>query len=140
MFTARIEHDLAPGMTLRNTTRLGSTEQDFVLTGVNAVTFNTADPSASTVARSRQGRHQTNKILTNQTNLTSEFDWGGMRHSLSTGFELIYESQNQENAQTLTNTTLPASLQQRRPTCTTPASTTCSSIRRSRARTRRAAR
>ncbi|HVQ03721.1 MAG TPA: catecholate siderophore receptor Fiu [Burkholderiaceae bacterium] len=112
MFTTRIEHDLAPGMTLRNTTRLGSTQQDFVLTGVNAVTFDAADPAASTVARSRQGRHQTNNILTNQTNLTSEFDWGGMRHSLSTGFELIYESQNQENAQTLTNTTLPASLQQ----------------------------
>jgi catecholate siderophore receptor len=64
------------------------------------------------VARSRQGRHQTNHILTNQTNLSSEFKWGGIQHSLSTGFELIYEAQNQQNAQALTDTTLPASLQQ----------------------------
>lgn len=112
MFTARIEHDFKPGTTLRNITRLGNTEQDYVLTGVNAVTFNADDPAASTVARSRQGRHQTNDILTNQTNLSTEFATGGLKHSLSTGFEFIYERQNQANAQTLTNTTLPASLQQ----------------------------
>jgi catecholate siderophore receptor len=112
MFTARIEHDFGRGTILRNTTRLGHTEQDFVLTGVNAVTATAADPAAWTVVRSRQGRHQTNGILTNQTNLNTEFKTGGITHSLSTGIELIHERQNQVNAQTLTNTTLPASLQQ----------------------------
>ncbi|WP_280154489.1 catecholate siderophore receptor Fiu [Piscinibacter sp. XHJ-5] len=112
MFTARIEHDFGRGTVLRNTTRLGHTEQDFVLTGVNAVTATAADPASWTVARSRQARHQTNEILTNQTNLNTEFATGGVSHSLSTGFELIHERQNQVNAQTLTNTTLPASLQQ----------------------------
>ena len=112
MFTARIEHDFGRGTILRNTTRLGSTEQDYVLTGVNAVTATAADPAAWTVARSRQGRHQTNQILNNQTNLNTEFATGGITHSLSTGFELIHERQNQVNAQSLTNTTLPAGLQQ----------------------------
>jgi len=98
MFTARIEHDLSSGTTLRNTTRLGHTEQDFVLTGVNAVTSPTGtDPATWTVARNRQGRHQTNEILTNQTNLSTEFKTGGIGHSLSTGFEFIYERQNQQN-------------------------------------------
>ncbi|WPB58462.1 catecholate siderophore receptor Fiu [Xylophilus sp. GOD-11R] len=97
MFTARFEHDFAPGTTLRNTTRLGNTEQDYVLTGVNAVTATAANPAAWTVARSRQGRHQTNSIFTNQTNLTTEFQTGALKHSLSTGVELIYERQNQTN-------------------------------------------
>jgi len=114
MFTARIEHNLTPSTVLRNITRLGSTEQDYVLTGVNAVTFDAANPAASTVARSRQGRHQTNQILTNQTNLGTELTAGSVKHSLSTGFEFIYEKQNQANAQTLTDTTLPATLQQAR--------------------------
>lgn len=114
MFTARIEHDFKPGTTLRNTTRLGSTEQDFVLTGVNGVTISAANPSAATVQRTRQGRHQTNEILTNQTNLSTAFKTGRIEHALSTGVEFIYERQNQANTQTLTDisrtgTTLPTS-------------------------------
>ena len=112
MFTSKIEHDFGKGTTLRNTTRLGSTEQDYVLTGVNAVLYDAAAATPYTVARSRQGRHQTNHILTNQTNLSTEFATGSVKHSLSSGIEFIYEAQNQTNAQTLTNTTLPASLQQ----------------------------
>jgi len=113
MFTARIEHDFGGGTTLRNTTRLGHTEQDFVLTGVNGVAV-TQGTGQLTVQRSRQGRHQTNEILTNQTNLTTEFATGAVKHSLSSGFEFIYEKQNQANAQTLTDvsrsgTTLPTS-------------------------------
>jgi catecholate siderophore receptor len=110
MFTARIEHDLSSGTTLRNTTRLGHTEQDFVLTGVNAVTSTTGtDPATWTVARNRQGRHQTNEILTNQTNLSTEFKTGGIGHSLSTGFEFIYERQNQQN-RVVSGTQAPANL------------------------------
>lgn len=113
MFTARIEHDFGGGTTLRNITRLGHTEQDFVLTGVNGVAV-TQGTGQLTVQRSRQGRHQTNEILTNQTNLTTEFATGAVKHSLSSGFEFIYEKQNQANAQTLTDvsrsgTTLPTS-------------------------------
>lgn len=97
MFTSKVEHEFKPGTVLRNTTRLGHTEQDYVLTGVNAVTATAADPAAWTVARNRQGRHQTNNILTNQTNLSTEFGTGGVKHSLSTGIEFIYERQNQAN-------------------------------------------
>lgn len=94
MATVRIEHDLAQGVSLRNTSRYGRTNQEQVLTGINAVSFVTpSNPDTWTIARSRQGRDQTNQILTNQTNLSAAFETGGIKHDLSSGVEFIYESQ-----------------------------------------------
>ena len=94
MFTARFEHDLAPGFTVRNTSRYGRSTQESLLTGVNAVTLPVpSDPSSYTVARSRQGKDQENEILTNQTNLTAEFGSGFVKHSVTSGIEFIYEKQ-----------------------------------------------
>lgn len=111
MFTARIEHDLKPGVTLRNISRFGRTEQRYVLTGVNAVNVGNptrnrdgtitpapagvspTDPSTWIVSRSRQGKDQQNQVLTNQTNLNADFATGAVRHSLSTGLEFIHEEQ-----------------------------------------------
>jgi catecholate siderophore receptor len=94
MFTARFEHDLRPGTTLRNTTRYGRTTQQYVLTGINAINLVTPDPGTWTVNRSRQGKDQENEILTNQTNLTTNFDTAGLKHALSTGIEFIHERQS----------------------------------------------
>ena len=93
LFTSTLESDLAGGVVLRNTTRLGRTVQDVVVTGVNAVTATADAPSGYTVARSRQGRHQDNEILANQTNLSSRFTTFGLQNALSSGFELSYERQ-----------------------------------------------
>lgn len=94
MVTVRIEQDFAEGITLRNTSRYGRTNQDQVLTGINTVTFVTPSNSDSwTISRSRQGKDQTNQILTNQTNLTASFDAGGIKHDVVSGVEFIYESQ-----------------------------------------------
>ncbi len=96
MTTVRIEHDLADGVTLRNTSRYGHTKQEQVLTGVNALVIPAATQANSDtwqVARSRQGKDQSNQILTNQTNLTASFDAGGVKHDLTSGVEFIYESQ-----------------------------------------------
>src|SRR5690606_31384339 len=61
MVTVRVEQDLAEGVTLRNTSRYGRTNQDQLLTGVNAITFAPAtNPDAWVVSRSRQGKDQTN--------------------------------------------------------------------------------
>ncbi len=104
MFTSRLESDLARGFTLRNTTRIGRTVEDVVVTGVNAVTATAADPSGYTVARSRQGRHQDNEILTNQTNLAAVFQAFGLKNSLSTGFELTWERQKTATPVTVAGT------------------------------------
>lgn len=96
MVTVRIEQDLAEGVTLRNTSRYGRTKQDQVLTGVNALVIPNAtrtDLKTWEVARNRQGKDQTNQILTNQTNLTAAFETGGIKHDLTSGIEFIYESQ-----------------------------------------------
>ncbi|CAN5441227.1 catecholate siderophore receptor Fiu [soil metagenome] len=99
MFTARIEHDLAPGITVRNSSRYGRSTQTSVLTGVNALgNVGTATAPSSnfdsyTVARSRQGKYQENEILTNQTNITAELGSGNVKHSVTGGVEFIYEKQ-----------------------------------------------
>lgn len=100
MATVRIEHDLTDAVTLRNTSRYGRTNQDQVLTGVNAITFVPTPtslvplaPADWSVARSRQGKDQTNQILTNQTNVTATFDTAGVTHEVTGGVEFVYESQ-----------------------------------------------
>ncbi|MES2532824.1 MAG: catecholate siderophore receptor Fiu [Pseudomonadota bacterium] len=99
--TGRIEHDLAPGMTLRNTTRAAKVRHQLMLTAPTGVVSDTVggvavarlNPATWTATRSRQSKWQENTLFTNQTNLTSEFKTGGLAHSLSTGVELIYEKQ-----------------------------------------------
>jgi catecholate siderophore receptor len=102
MVTAKIEHDLSDKTTIRNTSRFGQSTQDYLLTGVNAITTTTgsgaaavpiADPANWTISRSRQGKDQQNQILTNQTQLNTSLEVAGLTHDISSGIEFIYESQ-----------------------------------------------
>ena len=103
MFTARIEHDLNPNATVRNTSRYGKIDQERVLTApIQAPAVSDgpatpptlrADPSTWTQGRSRQGSYRDNEILTNQTNITATVNTGFIEHALSGGIEFIYESQ-----------------------------------------------
>lgn len=99
MVSAKVEHDFAPGTTLRNITRYGTTSMDRIITGVNATSMsgvsvpNLNDPSTWTVPRTRQGVDQINEIITNQTNVTTSFNSAGFKHDLSGGLELSYERQ-----------------------------------------------
>ena len=99
MLTARVEHDITPDMTLRNTTRYGKTTQDYFLTSfmassANFRTPNPSNPSTWTVARSTPtSKNQENEIITNQTNLSAKFSTGSVSHTLNTGLELIREEQ-----------------------------------------------
>ena len=97
MFTARVEHDFSPGVALHNTLRWGRTHEDYLLTSfmasaANLLTPDLSNPSTWTLARSNPTfKDQTNRILTNQTNLTANFDTGAITHNLSTGIELTQE-------------------------------------------------
>jgi catecholate siderophore receptor len=99
MATVRIEHDFAPGFKLHNITRYGRTSQDYLLSAfmgssANLATPNPNDPASWTLARNtRTVKDQENRILTNQSALTSEFATGGLRHTLVTGLELTNERQ-----------------------------------------------
>lgn len=98
MVTAKVEHDIGSNTTVRNTTRWGRTSMDRLLSSPNSLSagnaVNPADPSTWTVGISRQRVDQTNEILANQTNVNTELNLGGMKHSLSYGLELMRESQD----------------------------------------------
>lgn len=97
MFTLIATHDFENGAALHDTLRWGRTHEDYLLTSfmgsaVNLSTPDLADPSTWTIARSNPTfKDQTNRILTNQTNLTTNFTTGAIRHDLSTGVELTRE-------------------------------------------------
>jgi catecholate siderophore receptor len=102
MFTFKFEHDLSDSTTVRNISRYGRNSLQRTITGINAITVPTTGTGAAlvvgprsawTLSRSRQYRNELNEILTNQSNLTSVFNTGGLQHSLSTGVEFIYERQ-----------------------------------------------
>ena len=119
MLTAKFEHDFAPGFVIRNTARYGKSEQERVLTGLNAVAvtdgtpgaagsttanpptqpsaptnpYTVRNPDAYTTSRSVQATGRVNEIMTNQTNLSGTVKTGIVEHSLGGGLEFIYEKQ-----------------------------------------------
>jgi catecholate siderophore receptor len=99
MFTAIVDHDFGNRMRLRNISRYGRTDQFYLLsafmgTTANIVTPNQNDPASWTLARTtRTIKDQENKILANQTVLTSELDTGALHHTLVTGLDLSSEKQ-----------------------------------------------
>jgi catecholate siderophore receptor len=77
--TALLEGDLAPGVTLRNSTRLGTTIRDSAITAPRP-------PN-----RQLQQRYYQTDVRANVTNLTASFDTGAARHDLTTGVEFLRE-------------------------------------------------
>ena len=108
MATFRIEHDFADNVTLTNSLRWGSTEQDYLLSsfmGTGAVDVDgnptgnikwtdANDLSTYTLARGTNTfKDVENEILTDQLNLRIDFVTGGIEHNLSTGVEFTREEQ-----------------------------------------------
>ena len=98
MATVRLEHDFNARTTLRNTTRYARTKQDYLLTSFMAADLQPGyaanDPSTWFLARLPTLKNVSNRILTNQTNLTTRFDTGPLKHDISAGFELTRETQD----------------------------------------------
>ena len=97
MFTVIVEHDFNENVALHNTARWGRTTQDYLLSSfmgstANLLTPNPTDPSTWTIARSLPTfKHQSNRIATNQTNLTASIGSGAVTQDISTGIELTQE-------------------------------------------------
>ncbi|WP_426271110.1 catecholate siderophore receptor Fiu [Dyella kyungheensis] len=114
MFTVRLEHDFNEQMAFHNTLRWGRTFEDYLLTSfmgsaANLLTPNPNDPSTWTIARSNPTfKHQSNRILTDQANLTWNFETGAITHNLSTGIELTQEKATTIGYVAMNGTTWPA--------------------------------
>jgi len=119
MFTARVEHDLTPDITIRNTTRYAKTQQDYMLTAfmgggltastagvgqlpaVNSGFINTVvptNPATWTITRNLPtNKDQANTIFTNQTSVSAKFNTGSISHTFNGGLEFIRETQRANN-------------------------------------------
>lgn len=129
LLTVRVEHDLAPGLTLRNTARYGQSEQQRQLTAPLQAPVVSDDPDGTgpqlpvlrapedwTQGLSRQGSYRDNQILTNQTHLGARFKTGAVEHALAGGVEFIYESQFTPTYAVIGSAQAPANLYRPDPT------------------------
>lgn len=87
--TARVEHDLAPGWTVRNQTRRNVTTRDAVVTAIQSVASYL--PATQTVVFGRQANYRRNEIVDNQTTLTGRLSTGPLSHALTATVEVIRE-------------------------------------------------
>ncbi|MGF6711963.1 catecholate siderophore receptor [Luteibacter sp. W1I16] len=114
MFTVIVEHDFNENLALHNTARWGRTTQDYLLTSfmgsaANLRTPDPTDPSTWTIARSTPTfKHQSNRIVTNQTNLTATIESGAVTQNISTGIELTQEQARTIGLGALGGSTWPA--------------------------------
>lgn len=87
LFTARIEHDFNPNMSISSQLRWGETYRDSMIT---APRFNSND-STDIRRTDWKSRDQEDSILDSLTILTVDFETGGIQHSLATGLEFSDE-------------------------------------------------
>jgi catecholate siderophore receptor len=86
---ARVEHDLAPGWSLRHHARYNTTRREAVITAIQSVA--SFVPATETVTFSRQANLRENRIVANQTTLTGRVATGRVTHALTAGVELLDE-------------------------------------------------
>ncbi|HEY7501967.1 MAG TPA: TonB-dependent siderophore receptor [Vicinamibacterales bacterium] len=87
----RFEHDIHPGLTLRNQARYNKTTRRALITSIgNAAAY---DAATNRVTLSRQANERDNDIFSNHASLTARPSIGGIRHDLSAGLELTRERQ-----------------------------------------------
>ncbi|ADU69732.1 catecholate siderophore receptor Fiu [Pantoea sp. At-9b] len=94
--TMRFEHDLSDSTTIRNTTRWSRVKQEYLLTAVMGSTIGMPNPNdvgTWTWTRNVNLKDVSNRILTNQTNITSKFFTGSVGHDVSAGVEFTRENQ-----------------------------------------------
>ncbi|PXW17644.1 TonB-dependent receptor [Paraburkholderia caballeronis] len=87
--TVRIEHDITPALTIRNTTRYTKASQDYIVTQPDDSQGNVAN---GMVWRRANTRASDVWSLANQTELYGEFHTGFLKHNFATGLELSRET------------------------------------------------
>ncbi len=84
---AEFTHDFSDTLKFRSRVQYSRSTNDYVVT-VPAFPNGT---DYSTVRRNVRQRDSKNEIISNQTDITTEFQTGSLRHKLSTGVELVHE-------------------------------------------------
>lgn len=116
--SAVLEYDVTSGITLRNSTRLARTTNEYI---VSRPSFNTttATPATGLVAVDFRSANILSEGFLNQTDLRGKFNTGGIEHSFITGVEYSKEKQRNRPAWAQTpNTGLLQSLDNPNPYAT----------------------
>ncbi|WP_455851476.1 catecholate siderophore receptor Fiu [Pantoea endophytica] len=105
--TIRFEHDINDSTTIRNTTRWSRVKQEYLLTAVmggasNITTPNPNDVNSWSWSRLANTKDTSNRILSNQTNITSKFYTGSVGHDVSAGVEFTRENQTNYGVNAIT--------------------------------------
>jgi catecholate siderophore receptor len=98
--TATIDHRFGSGLSLRNLTRYGQNSLDRVVTSPRAATSANAstdpgyNPAVAQIRRTdTKYQYRDDRTITNQTDLTTSFETGGVEHSVVTGVEVARDRQ-----------------------------------------------
>ncbi|TXH92197.1 TonB-dependent receptor [Thauera aminoaromatica] len=89
ILTARLRYQFSPDTRITNLTRVGQTDNGYVVTGARAGTFGKNDPNAgaSTITLSTHQGWQEVEYFVNQTNLHLDREIGGLKHEFIFGLE-----------------------------------------------------
>jgi catecholate siderophore receptor len=90
-YTARVEHDLRPSVSVRNQTRYNRTRRSAVISTIQSPS--SFVPATEKVTVGRQGNERENEILSNQTSLAAHATTGAVRHAFSAGVEFTADQQ-----------------------------------------------
>ncbi|EMM6760523.1 catecholate siderophore receptor Fiu [Pluralibacter gergoviae] len=105
--TIRFERDLTEGTTIRNTTRWSRVKQKYLLTAIMGGASNITAPDINDLdswswSRLANTKDVSNRILTNQTNITSKFNTWQVGHDVSAGVEFTREKQTNYGVNAIT--------------------------------------
>jgi catecholate siderophore receptor len=97
-FTIRAEHDFGNGIRIRNTSRYGRSEQQYLWTqpddqqgNVYGTSAASPDTAGGLVWRRINNRNGYAEGMINQTDLSGTFDTGGLKHSFAASVEISAE-------------------------------------------------
>lgn len=96
--TVTISHDLSSTLTLRSSTRYGSSLNDYVVTNPDDSSNNVVN---GLVYRSTKNRYSETDTFANLSTLTGKFETGFIKHSLTGGVEYGQESRDQDGYATV---------------------------------------
>jgi catecholate siderophore receptor len=87
--TLEVTHDFNDRLTLRNITRYGWSENDYIVTNPDDSRGNVANDM---VWRNIKSRNSDTSVLANQMDLSGDFETLGLKHAFNVGFEIAHEN------------------------------------------------
>lgn len=93
--TFDFEHELNDSLTLRNVSRYSWSENDYIVTNPNDSAADNI--SEGSVWRAIKSRNSDTTVVSNQTDLSGDFETYNLKHTFNAGIEISYETSRNRN-------------------------------------------